>query len=113
MSESDLQDIHRYMTKEITKAGGRIDAIYYCTATDNKHPERKPNPGMAFRAKSEFPLIDLKRSIILGNKHSDMLFGKNAGVYSVFLATTNPDIPFPHPDIDARFESLQAFAKAL
>jgi hypothetical protein len=42
-----------------------------------------------------------------------MLFGKNAGIYSVFIASTNPDTPFPHPDIDLRFDSLLNFAKAL
>jgi pyoverdine/dityrosine biosynthesis protein Dit1 len=42
-----------------------------------------------------------------------MGFGKNAGMYTVFVATTNPELPFPHPDIDLRFGSLQDFVKAL
>ena len=42
-----------------------------------------------------------------------MLFGRNAGMYTVFVATTHPDVPFPHADIDARFESLADFVKAL
>lgn len=113
MTEQDLRTIHQHMQKAIEAAGGRIDKIYYCTSTDNKHPDRKPNPGMAFHAKNYFDSIDLSRAVIIGNKPSDMLFGKNAGIYSVFLATTNPDVPFPHPDIDLRFESLPDFAKAL
>ncbi|MBK8142721.1 MAG: hypothetical protein IPK57_18250 [Chitinophagaceae bacterium] len=68
---------------------------------------------MAFHAKNYFDSVELSRSVIIGNKPSDMLFGKNAGIYSVFLATTNPDVPFPHPDIDLRFDSLPDFAKAL
>jgi histidinol phosphatase-like enzyme len=68
---------------------------------------------MAFRAAREIPGIDLSRSIIAGNKSSDMLFGRNAGIYTAFIATTNPDIAFPHPDIDGRFNSLPDFAKAL
>jgi len=113
MTETDLQEIHREMKTEIETAGGRVDAIYYCTNTDNTHPDRKPNPGMAFQAKADFPAIDLSRSVILGNKHSDMLFGRYAGLYTVFIASTNPATPFPHPDIDLRFNSLDDFAKAL
>ncbi|MEO6611856.1 MAG: HAD-IIIA family hydrolase [Chitinophagaceae bacterium] len=113
MTEADLQAIHEKMLAEIAAKGGRVDHIYYCTSTDNKHPDRKPNPGMAFRAKNDFPEISLDKSLMIGNKPSDMLFGRNAGIYTVFVATTNPDMPFPHPDIDLRFESLAHFAKAL
>jgi D-glycero-alpha-D-manno-heptose 1-phosphate guanylyltransferase len=113
MTEDDLTDIHRHMTSEIVGGGGRIDAIYYCTAVDATDPDRKPNPGMAFIAAKDFPDIDLKKSVIAGNKHSDMLFGKNAGMYSVFIASTHPELPFPHPDVDDRFSSLIDFAKAL
>jgi D-glycero-alpha-D-manno-heptose 1-phosphate guanylyltransferase len=113
MTEDDLSGIHKYMTAEITTAGGRIDAIYYCTAVDAIDPNRKPNPGMAFVACKDYPDIDLTKSIIAGNKPSDMLFGKNAGMYSVFIASTHPETAFPHPDIDARFDSLATFAKAL
>ena len=67
----------------------------------------------AFRAQSDFPEIDFNKTIMIGNKHSDMLFGKNAGCYTIFVATTNPDLTFPHPDIDYRFESLPAFVKFL
>jgi hypothetical protein len=42
-----------------------------------------------------------------------MLFGKNAGIYTVYLATTHPETAFPHPDIDLRFDTLIDFAKAL
>ena len=60
----------------------------------------------------DFPEIDLSRSIIAGNKPSDMLFGKNAGMYSVVIASTHPQPPFPHPEIDLRFNGLPDFAKA-
>ena len=113
MTEDDLASIHQNMQLEIEDAGGRIDGIYYCTAVDSKALYRKPNPGMAFSAKKDFPELDLGKSIIAGNKPSDMLFGKNAGMYSVYIATTHPETPFPHPNIDLRFNSLSDFAKAL
>ena len=112
MTEDDLAGIHQNMQREIEAAGGQIDGIYYCTAIDPKAIYRKPNPGMAFSAKKDFPEIDLGRSIIAGNKPSDMLFGKNAGMYSVYIATTHPETPFPHPNIDLRFNSLHEFATA-
>ncbi|MBM3432155.1 MAG: HAD-IIIA family hydrolase [Bacteroidetes bacterium] len=111
MTEKDLRDINQLMLDQIEAAGGRIDRIYYCTSLDNLHPDRKPNPGMAYRARQEFPDIDPDRSLMVGNKHSDMLFGKNAGFYTCYMATTNPEFNFPHPDIDIRFDSLPEFAK--
>jgi len=48
-----------------------------------------------------------------GNKHSDMLFARNAGIFSVFIATTDSEFPFPDPDIDLRFDSLVDFANSL
>ena len=113
MTENDVIDIHVYMKEQIELSGGRIDDIYFCTAVTSKDPYRKPNPGMAFSAKRDYPEIDLRKSIIAGNKPSDMLFGKNAGIYSVYIASTHPETPFPHPDIDLRFNSLIEFAKAL
>jgi D-glycero-alpha-D-manno-heptose 1-phosphate guanylyltransferase len=113
MTEDDLMIIHSFLRTEINASGGRIDEIYYCTAVDSKDPNRKPNPGMAFQAKNDFPETDLSKSIIVGNKPSDMLFGRNAGIYTVYLATTHPETPFPHPDIDLRFHSLIEFAKSL
>jgi D-glycero-alpha-D-manno-heptose 1-phosphate guanylyltransferase len=113
MTEEDLLGIHQYMQAEIKKAGGRVDAIYYCTHTDPHSPQRKPNPGMARRAKHDFPGIAFPRSVMIGNKPSDMLFGRNAGMHTVFIASTHPETAFPHPDIDLRFNSLAEFVKAL
>lgn len=113
MTEEALAGIHTKMQAEIESSGGRIDGIYYCTAIDPKNPCRKPNPGMAHQAKKDFPEIEPCRSIIAGNKPSDMLFGKNAGMYSVYIASTHTQTESPHPDIDLRFNSLIEFAKAL
>jgi D-glycero-alpha-D-manno-heptose 1-phosphate guanylyltransferase len=112
MTEDDLHSIHRKMRDEINKMGGKVDAVYYCTADDRLNPERKPNPGMAFRAKKEFADIDFSKSIIVGNNISDMRFGRNAGMYTVFVTTTTKNIQLPHPDIDLIFDSLADFAKA-
>ncbi|MDX8451079.1 HAD hydrolase-like protein, partial [Mesorhizobium captivum] len=43
------------------------------------HPTRKPNPGMLLRAGGELGL-DLKRSLIVGDKPADMQAGRRAGL---------------------------------
>jgi D-glycero-alpha-D-manno-heptose 1-phosphate guanylyltransferase len=113
MTEGDLTTIHNEMLKEIAASGGRIDGIYYCTEVEKDCFYRKPNPGMALQAFADFPQLDPQKCIMIGNKPSDMSFGRAAGVFTVFIASTNPDEPFPHPDVDARFPSLLAFAEAL
>lgn len=106
MTIADLENIHDNMVAEINAGAGRIDKIYYCSSLDNNCYERKPNPGMAHLAKKDFPEIDFTKSIIVGNKLSDMKFGRNAGIYTIYVATTNPEVPSPHPDIDLRFNAL-------
>lgn len=113
MSEEDLADIHQKLLAEVKATGGRIDHFFYCTEKDNTCFNRKPNPGMALQAATQFPQIDLFKTIMVGNKPSDMRFGRAAGIYNVFITSTNPNEPFPHPDIDLRFNSLLDFALAL
>lgn len=113
MSVADLDAVHQKMLSAIENKGGRIDAIFYATSIHNDDLIRKPNPGMALKAKDQFPEIDFSRSIMIGNNISDMEFGRNSGMYTIFLKTTTPDIVLPHPDIDLAFNSLTDFAKAL
>jgi histidinol-phosphate phosphatase family protein len=113
MSEDDLTNIHQNMVLEINKVGGRIDHIFYCTDLDNESINRKPQPGMVFQAKEIYPQIEFTKSIMVGNRTSDMEFGRNAGLHTVFLATTHPETSFPNPIIDYRFNHLLEFAKAL
>lgn len=110
MTVADLNDIHAYMQSEIVLMGGRLDKIYFCSDTDSASENRKPNPGMAWQAKADFPQIDFTKSIMIGNKLSDMQFGRNAGMQTVFLATTHPKTPFPHPFIDLRCNNLTHLA---
>lgn len=113
MSEEDLLQIHMQMLEDIRNSGGRIDDIFYCTSIDNEHPDRKPNPGMAYLAQKKFPPIDLKKSIMVGNTLSDMQFGRNAGMFTIHVRTTHPDIELPHELIDLSFVDLFEFATVL
>lgn len=113
MTVADLEDIHRQMIEAIVARGGRVDRIYFADSLDNAHPLRKPQTGMAHAAQKDLPSIDLARSVMVGNNISDMEFGRNAGMYTVFLKTTSPDQPLPHASIDLAFNSLYDFAKHL
>ena len=113
MTEKDLDEIHKAMLQDIEAAGGRIDKIYVATSVNDDDPLRKPQTGMASLAKKDFPQIDFSKSVMVGNNVSDMEFGRNAGMYTVFLTTTHPELELPHPAIDLAFGSLEDFAKAL
>ena len=63
MTAEDLQNIHHPMLQSIEKAGGKIDQIYYCPDLADDSPNRKPQPGMAFQAKADYPEIDLTRCV--------------------------------------------------
>ena len=55
------------------------------------HPWRKPNPGM-FHAAAELLELDLSRSVIVGDKASDLAAGKAAGLrFGVHVATGHGD----------------------
>ena len=109
----DLQLIHTNMELAINAAGGRIDALFYCTDPDDESPFRKPQPGMGLQAVAQFPTIDLNKTIMLGNTISDMQFGRNLGAYTIFLPTTRPDVLLDDSRIDGVFASLISFARAL
>lgn len=113
MTEQELLDIHSQMIADVEASGGRINKVYYCISIDDEHPNRKPNSGMFREAQNDFPDISPAASLIVGNNLSDMRFGRNAGMHTVFVRTTNPEQSFPHPDIDLAFNDLAAFAKAL
>ena len=80
MTEASLVNIHQYMVEQVEQAGGRINAIYYCTALTNEDPNRKPNPGMAAMAMGDFPQIDLEKSVMIGDSESDKEFAKRAKI---------------------------------
>ena len=87
-SEDDMHALHRRMEAELAEAGGRIDAIYFCPDHPDaplaryRHPDppsRKPNPGMILQALQEWP-IDAERSLLVGDKPSDLEAAVRAGV---------------------------------
>ena len=111
--EEDVIYLHKKMKESMVKNGGRIDAVYYCKDIDSSSLCRKPNIGMGLQAVKDFPTIDLTKAIMIGNSLSDMQFGKNLGIATVFLPTTRPEVNLKDENIDQVFPSLIAFANHL
>ena len=113
MTMESLREINTNMREAATENGGRIDKVYSCTATTDDDRNRKPNTGMGLQAQEDFPLIDFKRSIMVGNSLSDMEFGKRLSMHTVFLTTKHEPVELPNDLIDEQYPSLQAWAKKL
>lgn len=85
--ESDVEALHKWMTDDLAKIGAYIDAFEYCPY----HPEaiieryrqasrrRKPAPGMINDLLERFP-VDVGRSILVGDKPTDLEAAQAAGV---------------------------------
>lgn len=110
MTETDLAGIHMEMTRQIELAGGRIDRVYYCPAlAEDQDVNRKPLPGMAWQAQADFSGVDPEKGVMVGDSESDMEFGRNAGLFNVFIGPAGGGEDL----VDARFDSLFDFYQAL
>ena len=113
MPVESLREINYNMSTAIGAAGGRIDKVYCCTATSDDDHNRKPNVGMGLQAQEDFPTIDFKNSIMVGNSISDMEFGKRLAMKTVFLTTKHGPFTMPHDLIDEQYPSLMDWAATL
>ena len=85
MSETDLNDIHENLKKELLKHNATIDGIYFCPHGWNDGCEcRKPKPGMLFQAAKE-NLFDLTKAIFIGDDKRDIQAGQAAGCKTVLV----------------------------
>lgn len=89
---ADFEALTGWMLNELAQAGAPVLAVYHCP----HHPDgvvpglakpcncRKPAPGMLLRARDEHR-IDMARSILIGDRESDMAAARAAGVGRAFL----------------------------
>ena len=114
MSPAKLDEIHQYMTSCISKAGGKIDKVYYCPDLSQSGSfMRKPNIGMGLRAKKEFPEIQFNKSIMVGDTDSDMKFGKRLGMKTIFISDDLSEIRKFSKLIHFAFPNLLELSKAI
>jgi len=87
MTENELEKVHNKMLAEINKFGGKIDRIYFSPfRKEENNITRKPQIGMALQARKEFSDINFKKSIMIGDSISDILFGKKLKMKTVFVS---------------------------
>lgn len=92
--EKQLDVIHTRLSQLLAEQNALIDGVYYCP----HHPTegigqyhvdcdcRKPMPGMLLRAARELNL-DLSRSLMIGDRISDLEAGANAGCETALVRT--------------------------
>lgn len=79
-SEDDVRFLHKWMDNKFREQGIEISGFYYCPfhkdgvipAYKKDSDMRKPKPGMILQAAKELN-IDIKRSIMVGDKISDRI----------------------------------------
>jgi len=86
-TSEDFDKLSSWMINQFEEKDIKISQVYYCP----HHPDitgdclcRKPNPGMLLEAKEQYNL-DMKNSIIVGDKESDIMAGYNAGIKEAYL----------------------------
>lgn len=93
-AESDVLRLHDWMTGQVAEAGGRIDAVYYAPTHPSgtvapyavEHEDRKPGTGLFVRALSDLAL-DPTRSVMVGDKASDLIPARALGIATVLVLT--------------------------
>ena len=92
-TEAQMHAFHAAMQADLAQLGARIDALYFAPHHEDAaepryrvadHPDRKPNPGMLLRAMNEHG-IDPARTVMIGDKPSDMEAAQRAGVRGVLF----------------------------
>ncbi len=88
MTVEALDDIHDRMRRALGAEGVSLDGIFHCPHLQQDDCFcRKPKPGLIHRALNETMfLIDLPRSILIGDSESDVLAGRAAGLKTVLVA---------------------------
>jgi D-glycero-D-manno-heptose 1,7-bisphosphate phosphatase len=121
-TEADYERLTEHMHARLTKeAGVRLDAVLHCPHLPDAEVVayrrdcdcRKPAPGMLLRAAALLGL-DLAASVMIGDKHSDLLAGRAAGVGRCLLVESGQ--PLATADAaaaDAVYPDLARCAMAL
>lgn len=89
-TENDFQILTNWMIEEFNKNNIIINKVYFCPHYPENDGEclcRKPSPNMILNAKKEFN-INLNKSILIGDRNSDIEAGISAGIKLNYLIKT-------------------------
>lgn len=101
-SAAEVQSLHQYMQELLKNHDVQIDAIAFCPHATGAHCDcRKPKTGMAKQIEAQVGPIDYASSWMIGDKPSDLMFGKNIGARTILIRSGywhDDDLP-AQPDI--------------
>jgi D-glycero-D-manno-heptose 1,7-bisphosphate phosphatase len=122
-TESEFLSLTHWMMRRFAEKHAAIDAVYFCPYHADgigqyriaNHPDRKPNPGMIFRAARDHG-IALDRSAMVGDQDSDVVAARNAGIAhmarmdaaAVPSAANKPDAIADHAAVQRWLRQLYA-----
>jgi histidinol phosphatase-like enzyme len=70
-----VNEIHKLLEEKLAQIGTSLDGIYVCPHDIGECECRKPLPGLILQAKKDFPEINLKNSIVIGDSINDLIAG--------------------------------------
>ncbi|MDE3089828.1 MAG: D-glycero-beta-D-manno-heptose 1,7-bisphosphate 7-phosphatase [Chloroflexota bacterium] len=86
-SDASVRDIHARMKAEVARAGGRIDAVYYCPHLPEDNCEcRKPRPGLYVQGAREWN-VDVARSYVVGDALADIAAARAISAPAILVLT--------------------------
>ena len=86
MTEDDLAQIHGFMSNLFEEYGGKIEKYYFAPQLKSENSNyRKPGTGMGLKAQKDFPDIDFKKCLMVGDSESDIEFGMKLGMKTIML----------------------------
>jgi D-glycero-D-manno-heptose 1,7-bisphosphate phosphatase len=83
--EQDVEAVHQRLVEMLAAKAGRIDGFYFCPHDQAQCSCRKPGPALFEKAQSDFPGISPERSVMIGDSISDIEFGRNLGMKTIFI----------------------------
>lgn len=94
IEESFVEEVHQIIQSRLVDIGEKLDGHYYCPHEPSASIEafrvdcdcRKPKPGLVTRAARDLGL-DVERSIVVGDKWSDIGLAKQTGARGVLVRT--------------------------
>lgn len=87
-SAEDVKAVHEGLQMALNASGAHVDGFYFCPHDRGECGCRKPLIGLFERAREEFPQIEPKMSVMIGDSLSDVEFGLRAGMNTVFIVGT-------------------------
>lgn len=94
VTESFVGEVRRFIDRRLALLGERLDGHYHCPHAPHAALSayrrvcdcRKPGPGLVHRASRELDL-DVGRSVVVGDKWSDVALARATGARAILLRT--------------------------